>query len=107
MTYKSVLLAVLFVILAMSLAGCGEAPTVDAVVEHQTEARENVKCEYTFISTDVQVRLAHYRICKDDDDSKRAKALEKALQDCYDLCSENHLSGTSDYTDCIAQCDAE
>jgi len=101
-------------VLAMSSLACGgaEPPTVDAVVEHQTEAvEEGVACEYILISTDVQVRLAHYRICKDDNNEKRLKALEKALNDCFELCDASFpdIEGgkSTDNVACIAQCKGE
>lgn len=100
-THKMLLVTLALVVLAMSNLACGstevEDVTVDAVVEHQSEVIENgVECEYMFISTDINVRLAHYRVCKDDDSDKRMAALQSAIDDCVKVCAEN--------ADCLAQC---
>ena len=113
MTKKSVLLVLVFVILAMSQFACGRSEevkdnlTVDAVVENQTEnVKEGPVCEYTFISTDIQHRLNHYRVCYDENgnDAKRIKALEKAIENCVELCNDTFDAGCDDNTTCIKQC---
>jgi len=100
---------IVLVVLAILLGGCGptEAPTVDEVVEHQTEAAEvGTPCEYTWISTNIQHRLNHYRVCTPKGE-KQAEALQNALDDCFGLCDETHEFGSEDGVACTQQCKGE
>ena len=105
---KSTGLAVV-VALAVLSSGCGgaEAPTVDEVVEHQTKAEaEGTPCEYTWISSDIQHRLNHYRVCTPKGE-KQAKALQDALDDCFSLCDETYEFGSEGGVACTQQCKGE
>jgi len=96
---RLLLLSVALLAIGLGNGACGASDdlTVEAVVEHQTESAESgVECEYTFISTEISVRLAHYRICEDDDNDKRLAALQNAIDDCVKVCADN--------ADCLAQC---
>ena len=98
--------------LAILSSGCGgaEAPTVAEVVEHQTEAAETgTPCVFTWISSDIQHRLQHYRVCTPEagQEQKQADALQDALDDCFGLCDETYEFGSEDGVACTEQCKAE
>jgi len=110
MTRKNVVLIIVIVILAMSQFACGKSEelTVDAIVESQTEKIETgPDCEYTFISKDIAHRLNHYRVCYDENDAKRIKALENAIEDCVELCNDTFDAGCDENAACVNQCNAE
>ena len=99
-------------VLAILSSGCGaaEAPTVDEVVEHQVEAAAaGTPCEFTWISSDIQHRLNHYRVCIPEigQEQQQTDALQDALDDCFGLCDESFGFGTEEGISCTQQCKAE
>lgn len=125
----------MFVVLAMLLSatlftGCGPstgnaapapAPIVDsdggAVTAATTELTEAVTtgpaCAYFAISSDIQHRLNHYRICVPEagKEQKRLDALQEALNDCFeqcdDTCPDEGGSKTDSNLACVKQCKGE
>ena len=129
------LVLVLFVLLVAVLAGCGPsdggtvsevAPTstptvktgvdpVDNTVTTLTEAvATGPACAYGLaISNDIAHRLNHYRICMPESgqEQKQADALQKAVDDCCELCDfsfpDEAGNKTQSNLDCVAQCKGE
>lgn len=110
--------------LAVLSSGCGaedmtaaqmDALAQKATVGHAIEYREGAvkadgpTCEFVFISSDMEHRLNHYRICVADpgDAEKAAEQLLKAIQDCCYVCSNGFVEGSESSEVCKATCRGE
>ena len=120
-----VLVLVAMLVLAVSSLACGGSPAkgvaaeipvetgveeVDEAVEELVEGvTDGTPCEFTWISQDVQVRLAHYRICVPEKgkEQKRVDALQDALEDCFKICNETFGVESEEGISCTTQCKGE
>lgn len=114
---------ILFVIVVLSIlcAGCEgiqdasaeqmaanvDKLSVENVTEWQKESREEgVTCEFTWISNDLSVKLAHWHVCTPDagDEDKLAKKLHGAITECCEICVNGFIEGSTGREDCRQQC---
>lgn len=105
------LVLVLIVVLGILCAGCGgaEAPSVDDVVEHQTEKVEaGQACNMTWIkgNLDISSRLQQLRACTPSGDNQGAydELLDKTVRKCLELCTDAFGVESAEYSTCCATC---
>ena len=122
MTKRNAILIIVLIVLATLSIGCegiedASAETlaenvdklsVEHVVEWQQASRDaGVECEFTWISTDLSVRLAHWHICTpatEKDEGTLADKLYDAITECVEICVNGYVEGSEGREGCRKQC---